>query len=279
MKRLLISFLILFIAMPQIGFAKDGRTCALVAGGSKGIGFSIAEALAKRNWDLVLVARHLTGLEDAKTKLEKAYGIEVHLLQQDLSQTEAPDVLWAYCEQQGLQIQMLCNVAGFGGEKDYLELPPDSIRYMMRLNFESAVMLTHKFLPMLEQNGPSYILNVASMAGFAPMPIKNIYAATKAAVVFFSYSLRQQLKGKKVSVSCLAPGPVYTKPAIVETTHKSLGKTFGDWMEVPPEKVGEIAIRRTLKGRPMIVPGNLANFSSGIIRFLPLRWMAAIYGR
>jgi short-subunit dehydrogenase len=67
-----------------------------------------------------------------------------------------------------------------------------------------ALSLT--LLPLLEKNAPSYILNVASMAGFAPIPIKNMYSATKSAVVFFSYSLRYQLK-KKISASvCFARG-------------------------------------------------------------------------
>lgn len=49
-----------------------------------------------------------------------------------------------------------------------------------------------------------------SLAGFAPFPVKNIYSATKCALIFFSYSPRYQLKEKNISVSCLCPGPVLT---------------------------------------------------------------------
>jgi short-subunit dehydrogenase len=172
---------------------------------------------------------------------------------------------------------MLCNVAGFGGAKDYLKLPEDTIRYMLRLNLESVVMLTYALLPVLERNGPSYILNVASMAGFAPMPEKNIYSATKSAVIFFSYSLHYQLRSKNIHVSCLAPGPVYTKQEVINTTHQMLGNTIGDWIEVPPARVGELAVKKTLKGKLLIVPGTVANVSSKAIRLLPRRWMTAIY--
>lgn len=149
---------------------------------------------------------------------------------------------------------------------------------MMRLNFESGVMLTQALLPMLEEAAPSYILNVASMAGLAPMPSKNIYAATKSAVIFFSYGLRYQLKEKDISVSCLAPGPVYTKQEVINTTNQLLGKTLGDWIEVPPARVGEVAVRRTLRGKMLIVPGTVANLSSHLIRILPRMLVAAIYG-
>src|ERR1700752_1745103 len=127
---------------------------------------------------------------------------------------------------------------------------------MVRLNVESCMALSLLLLPLLEKNAPAYILNVASMAGFAPIPIKNMYSATKSAVIFFSYSLRYQLKDKNISVSCLAPGPVYTKPEIVQETKKQLGG-LGNKMAVPVKKVGEIAVRKTLRGKMMIVPGFL----------------------
>ena len=114
------------------------------------------------------------------------------------------------------------------------------------------------------------------MAVFAPIPIKNMYSSTKSAVIFFSYALRYQLKNKNISVSCLAPGPVYTKPEIKTETRKQLGK-FGDKMAVAPHRVGEIAVRRALKGRMITVPGFLANVMSGFLRLLPKRLSTAFY--
>ena len=251
--------------------------CAVIAGGSRGIGYAIADALAKRGWDLVLVARHMDDLQKAKLQIESHYPVHVELLAKDLSLQETPAEIAAWCESKKLPIRMLCNVAAFGGARDYLELPEDTVRYMLRLNLESTVMLTHALLPMLERGAPSYILNVASMAGLAPMPAKNIYSATKSAVVFFSYSLHFQLRKKDIHVSCLAPGPVYTKQEVVNTTHKMMGKTFGDWIEVPPARVGELAVRKTLNGKMLIVPGTVANVSSKIIRILPRRWVAWVY--
>ncbi len=171
---------------------------------------------------------------------------------------------------------MLCNVAGFGGSSDFGQLSIDSLRYMVRLNVESVITLTAAMIPMLQKNAPSYILNVASLAGLGPIPSKNVYAATKSAVIFFSYGLHYQLKPKNISVSYLAPGPVYTKPEIVKTTRKRLGK-WGDWMAVAPSKVGEICVRQTLQGKLVIVPGFLARMSSIVLRALPKRWSAGIY--
>ena len=258
--------------------SNNDKPYALIAGGSKGIGYGLAEALAKRQYNLVLIARHWDSLNAAKQKLESQYGIHVELLSYDLSKENSAAEISQWCIQRNLKLKMLCNVAGAGGSRDYLTTTLDTLRTMVRLNVESCMSLTLLLMPLLEKNAPSYILNVASMAGFAPIPIKNIYSATKSAVIFFSYSLRYQLKNKNISVSCLAPGPVYTKPEIVKETKKQLGK-FGDKMAELPHHVGEVTIRRTLRGKMIIVPGFLPSIMSSLLRVLPRRWSAAIYSK
>ncbi|MEP7109545.1 MAG: SDR family NAD(P)-dependent oxidoreductase [Ferruginibacter sp.] len=250
---------------------------ALVAGGSKGIGYAIAEALARRGYNLILIARHLDSLLSAKIKLESTYQVHVEILVHDLAKEESALAIGRWCADRNVNLKMLCNVAGLGGARDYLALPLDSLRYMVRLNVESAMALTLTLLPLLEKNAPSYVLNVASMAGFAPIPVKNLYSATKSAVVFFSYSLRYELKKKNISVSCLAPGPVFTKPEIKKDTKAKLG-WIGMKMAVSPERVGEIAVRETFKKKLIIVPGTLAKIAAAVIRFLPRRWVVAVYG-
>jgi uncharacterized protein len=253
------------------------RPYALIAGGSKGIGYGISEALAKRGYNLILIARHLDTLQAAKIKLETKYKVHVEILAMDLSFDTTATEIAKWCTERNVRLKILCNVAGLGGANDYLSYPLDSLRYMVRLNIESCMALSLVLLPLLEKNAPSYILNVASMAGFAPIPIKNMYSATKSAVVFFSYSLRYQLKDKNISVSCLCPGPVYTKPEIVKDTKEKLG-WFGNKMAMDPGSVGEIAVKKTFNKRLIIVPGTLAKISSSLIRFFPRRWVVNLYG-
>jgi len=294
MKKIFVLPLVLFIAVKtycqfphvidSLNVSKQAidttfsRPYALIAGGSKGIGYALAEAWAKRNYNLILIARHWDSLETAKHKLESTYGIHVELLSYDLSRDESAINIAIWCAERNIPLKVLCNVAGAGGSRDYLSTTLDSLRYMVRLNVESCMALTLTLLPLLEKNSPSYIINVASMAGFAPIPIKNMYSATKSSVIFFSYSLHYQLRDRDITVSCLAPGPVYTKPEIVAETKKQLGK-FGDKMARSPQKVGEKAVRKTLKGKMIIVPGFLANVMSGFLRILPKKFSASIYDR
>src|SRR5687767_14755837 len=167
---------------------------ALITGGSKGIGYALAQALAKRKYNLVLIARHIDNLSTAKEELESIYGIHVEILVHDLSLESSVEEIADWCIQRALPLKFLCNVAGIGGSQDFLTLQLETIRYMIRLNLDCCVAMTQKLLPLLEKNSPAHILNVASLAAFAPMPVKNMYSATKSALLNFSYALRYQLK-------------------------------------------------------------------------------------
>lgn len=256
--------------------ASDNRPYAIITGGSKGIGLAIAMALAKREYNLVLIARNINDLILAKNNLESKYGVHVEIVSQDLTSDQSADEIYKWCIDRKLTPQFLCNAAGIGGAKDYLSVPLEEMRFMIHLNVESTIAITMRLLPLLKTNNRSYILNVSSMAGFAPIPVKNLYAATKSAIIFYSYALRYQLLNENVSVSCLCPGPVFTKPEIIQDTLEKLG-WFGSAMAVTPEKVGEIAIKKALQRKLIIVPGALASMTSFLLRVLPKRLLCYVY--
>lgn len=241
---------------------------ALIAGGSKGIGFSIAQALAKRKYNLALVARNPVDLQVAKNSLETDFNIKAETLVCDLSSSESSSLIYNWCSTKGLDINILCNAAGMGGSKDFLELSADDLRSMIRTNIESTVTLSLSLTPKLKENAPAYILNVGSLAGFSPIPSKNVYSSSKSAIHFFSYSLRQLLKPFNISVSCLCPGPVFTKPSIEKETVNQLGWAAKK-MAVKVSDVGEQAVRGMLANRLLIVPGKFSLLISWLLRMLP----------
>jgi uncharacterized protein len=246
---------------------------ALIAGGSKGIGFSVAQALAKRKYNLALVARNPDELLAAKNNLEDSFNIEAETLVCDLSSTESAGLIYNWCSTKGFEVNVLCNAAGMGGSKDFLELSADDLRAMIRTNLESTIALSLSLIPTLKKNAPAYILNIGSLAGFSPIPSKNVYSSTKSAIHFFSYSLRQLLKPNNISVSCLCPGPVFTKPSIEKETINQLGWA-GKKMAVKVSDIGELAIRGMLAHKMLIVPGKFAFLISWLLRILPNRFLS-----
>jgi short-subunit dehydrogenase len=249
---------------------------AVIAGGSRGIGIHIARALARRNYNLLLVARNAGELDESKNSLEKEFHIQVETISCDLSLPESANLISGFCDSGELDVRVLCNAAGLGGSTDFPDLAMNDLRTMIRMNIESSMALCLLFIPLLKKNAPSYILNIASMAAFAPIPVKNIYSSSKSALLFFSYSLKQQLKDDKISVSCLCPGPVFTKPSIEKETIKQLG-WLGKQMAVTAETVGELTVKGMLRRKMIIVPGRLATMVSFLLRILPRRLLTHIF--
>ncbi|HSZ33818.1 MAG TPA: SDR family NAD(P)-dependent oxidoreductase [Puia sp.] len=249
---------------------------ALIAGGSKGIGFSIAEALAKRKYNLVLVSRNMAELQSAKNTLENRFNIKAEIFECDLSSDKSAELIFVWCSTKNLEVNILCNAAGLGGSKDFLDLPIEDLRRMIRTNLESPTALILSFIPILKKNAPSYILNVGSLAGFSPIPSKSVYSSTKSAILFFSFSLRQLLKSDDISVSCLCPGPVFTKPSIEKETINQLGRA-GKKMAVKVSVVGELAVQGMLDHKMIIVPGKFSSLISYLLRIVPNRLLSHIF--
>ncbi len=248
---------------------------ALIAGGSKGLGFSIAKSLAKRNYNILLVARNQQELILSKEKLQSHYPVQAEIVACDLSLPESAATLFDFCAGNNLEINILCNAAGLGGANDFQNLPLNALRTMIRTNLESSVALSSVFIPMLKQSAPSYILNIGSLAGFAPLPIKSVYASSKSALYIFSYSLRSLLKPSKISVTCACPGPIFTKPSIEKETLHQLG-WLGKQMAVKPDTAAEVIVRALLKGKMIIVPGQLAKLVSFLLRLIPNYFLSQI---
>src|SRR5258706_14709200 len=94
---------------------------ALVTGGSKGIGYSIAEALAKRKYNILLVARNQKDLAEAKEQLENRFKIQVEILSCDLSLAESAKIIFDWCIDKNIEINILCNAAGMDGSNNFPE--------------------------------------------------------------------------------------------------------------------------------------------------------------
>ena len=121
---------------------------------------------------------------------------------------------------------------------------------MIDLNVKAVHILTKLFYKDFIDRNSGYILNVASIAGFAPGPLMATYYATKAYVLRLSLALREELRrrGSKVVVSALCPGPVDTEFNMVADA----SFTFGG---VSSRRVAEYAVKKTLQGKAVILPG------------------------
>ncbi|MFC5746802.1 SDR family NAD(P)-dependent oxidoreductase [Actinomadura rugatobispora] len=177
---------------------------ALVTGASSGIGESFARALAGRGTDLVIVARRAGLLDELARELVERYRVAVEVVAADLTDPlERGDV------ERRLRtdpVELLVNNAGHGAFGTFSDLPLDDHLRQIELNVAALVRLTHAALPGMLERRRGGVLNVASMAGFAPSPGSATYGATKAYVTAFSESLHAEVAGRGVHVTALCPG-------------------------------------------------------------------------
>lgn len=177
---------------------------ALITGASSGIGREMAKILAKRGYDLILVARDKDKLNTLKSELNT----NIKVITMDLSVTENCKKLHA----ENSDIDLLINNAGFGDCGDFSKTSLDKELNMINTNITAYHILTKLYLIDMKKINKGHILNVASIAGFMPGPLMSTYYATKSYVVRLSEGIREELKREKsnVKISILCPGPVKT---------------------------------------------------------------------
>lgn len=184
---------------------------ALVTGASSGIGQEFARYHAEKGGDLIVTARREEELNTLKAELEKEHGTKVHVFAQDLGSRKDAEALYEKIKAAGLNVDVLINNAGFGGQGKHFDRALDDEMAMIDLNVVALVTLCHHIGKDMVAQGAGRILNVGSTAGFIPGPNQAIYFATKAFVQSYSQALAQELKDSGVSVTVLAPGYVETE--------------------------------------------------------------------
>ncbi|MEM0955677.1 MAG: SDR family NAD(P)-dependent oxidoreductase [Pseudomonadota bacterium] len=189
----------------------DGKT-VLVSGGAEGIGLSVARAMGARGMNVVLADIDAAQLEMARQDLTSA-GIPVLALTLDVAKLEQ----WQQVAEQAVshfgQLHMLVNNAGVAGTAGGFDNTDEAEwRWAVDVNLLGVAFGTQTVVPLIKAHGEGgWIVNVASMAGFGPLPGAAPYSATKAAVVAMSEGWRMELAPNNIKVSVLCPGFVNTR--------------------------------------------------------------------
>lgn len=249
------------------------RSNILITGASSGIGADLARVFASEGHDLVLVARSRERLDALAREVHDAYGASARVLPIDLAVPGAASTVHERVAQEGIDIDVLVNDAGFGMRGSFVELDPARQLEMIQVNLIALTELTRLFLPEMVRRGAGRVLNVASTAAFQPGPLMAVYCATKAYVLSFSEALANELKGSGVTVTCVAPGATETR--FGETAGVSASRLFRSGT-MSSRAVAEEAYAATTRGKPLAVPGCRNRFLSASVRLLPIATAARV---
>ena len=240
---------------------------AIVTGATSGIGESFIALLKSRQeinkiWAVGRNEEKLRTLEDGN----------VISICADLSKTFEP--ITERLKNENPEIVFLINSAGLGTRQYFAETDADKITAMLDVNCRALTLLTREAIPYMKAG--SKIINIASSAGFLPQPVFAVYAASKSYVISFSRALRQELKNRKITVTCVNPGPVET-----DFNHRATGsdegfKGFRKAISMGPDEIAKKSLKSADKGRAMLVPGASQKLFHFATKIIPHSWILGL---
>jgi uncharacterized protein len=188
----------------------ESQGTALITGASSGIGAIYADRLARRGYDLVLVARNRERLETLAGRLQLETGRSVETVAADLGDKADLAGVEAMLRAEA-RFSMLVNNAGFGATAPLLASDVDRMEAMIALNVTALTRLTFAAAPGFVARGRGAIINIASIVAIAPELLNGVYGGSKAYVLAFSQSLHHELAAKGVRVQAVLPGAIATE--------------------------------------------------------------------
>lgn len=183
---------------------------ALITGASSGIGAVYADRLARRGYDLILVARNPERLTALASELELATGRRVEVYVADLLDAVALASVEARLREDA-GITLLVNNAGVGTHTPLLDSDVEAMTRMVALNVTAPMRLAYAAAPAFATKGHGAIINIASIVALAPELLNGVYGGSKAFITAFSQSLQRELADKGVQVQAVLPGATATE--------------------------------------------------------------------
>src|ERR1700728_1783174 len=184
---------------------KERKGTALVTGASSGIGAVYADRLAKRGYDLILVARSADRLAKTAERLRRETGRTVETVTADLNDKADLATIEALLKTDS-DITLLVNNAGVGAAAPLLDSDIDKMDEMIALHVRALTRLTYAAAPGFVARGGGAFINIASIVAISPETLNGVYGGSKAYVLAFSQSLQHELGPKGVRIQAVLPG-------------------------------------------------------------------------
>ncbi|MWV18299.1 SDR family NAD(P)-dependent oxidoreductase [Pseudomonas sp. L-22-4S-12] len=189
---------------------QHAKGVALVTGASSGIGATYAERLARRGYDLLLVARDLQRLEAMAGRLAQEYGVAVEVLKADLTRKDDMRLVEQRLRSDA-SISLLVNNAGVALNGSLAEADLDRADDLIQLNVVALTRLAAAAAASFSAAGRGGIINIASVVALAPEMFNAVYSASKAYVLSLTQTLHSEVGKLGVQVQAVLPGVTRTE--------------------------------------------------------------------
>jgi short-subunit dehydrogenase len=245
------------------------RPLALITGASAGLGAAFAKAYAAKGYDLVLVARRVDRLQTLAADLSAAHGAEAYVLGADLAVYGAEAQVLEAIATHGRSVDLLVNNAGFSIPQSFAAVPWSRQQGFLMTLVVSACGLAHGVLPGMIERGAGAIINVASLAGFAPGAAGHtLYPGAKSLAIKFSQALDAEYRDAGIRVTAICPGFTQTEFAKANGTAAVMEASPRMFFQTAEAVVGT-AIRANEQGRVVVVPGWHNKLAAFLLHYMP----------
>jgi short-subunit dehydrogenase len=180
----------------------------IITGGSEGVGAATARLFADAGANLMLVARGKRNLEEIAEELRDKTRVEIFVM--DVSDADACVDVFKKAEFEFGRVDILVNNAGYHQRGSAESVDATDLGKMVDVNLRAPIILSRIALPYMREAGGGAIINVGSLAGRTPVPGSATYAATKAGLRSFTYSMTEELRGSGIKFAVVSPGPIDT---------------------------------------------------------------------
>jgi short-subunit dehydrogenase len=252
------------------------RPLALITGASAGIGMAFARAYAARGYDLALTARRADRLEALAAELRAKHGVEAFAIPADLAVFEAHKGLLEAVAARGRAVDVLVNNAGFSIAESFVGVPWERQRDFLMTLVVNACGLAYGVIPEMVERGSGAIINVASLAGFAPgVAGHSLYPGAKSLMITFSQSLDAELRAKGIRVTAICPGFTLTEFAAANGTQSQMDAAPRRFFQTA-EQVVQTAISANASGKVVVIPGLHNRIAEAFMHYLPTSLVRAV---
>jgi short-subunit dehydrogenase len=249
-----------------MGSVDDEERTALITGASSGIGLELTKLFAAAGFDVLLVARSEDTLAAVAGELETDHGVTAEPFPTDLARPDAARELYERVTEAGFVVDALVNNAGYGVYGEFVDTDLDAELDMIRLHVRAVTVLTKLFGREMADRGDGYILNNASVAGFAPLPTSTVYSAAKHYERAFSEALAEEFADEGVTVTALCPGETDTG-FMQQGNFEEAAYEDDDLMD--PKTVARAGFDGLMDGDRVVVPGLENKLNVFLGRLLP----------
>ena len=241
----------------------------LITGASSGIGLEIAACMADKGHNLILTARRENILMEASNDISEKYKVKVDYIAADLSDIDAPERIFNYCEENDYEVDVLVNNAGYGIPTSFHETSMQEEEKFIRVLGISVIAMTKIFLSGMIERGYGRIMIVSSVAAFSPpSSIQPLYGPIKTFMNRFSDGINLNYNHKGITSTAVCPGFTVTGFHTASGVQDEMDRV-PSFMKLSATRVASEGVEATLSGKPLCIPSKTYKTLVFILKYVP----------